>query len=504
MMVLLYFYITIFSFYFILLTLVSLRSERKIRDKYIANEIKFNVIVYATGKVKTLDNLIKQLKHQNYNNNKVSIYCIIDKVEDVNEVALQSDLEVKLIKYDNLEPVGKSQAYSIVAEKLLEFDDSAAFIFLDSKYYVNDDFLTNANYYMKNNNVVCPIIEYINEDRKLSLGEKIKLVYSRYYYNFLCVSRSKLNLTNLINTECLIIKSEIIRNLNNFDFNDKISELKFTLDLLKKGEKVVYKKDVIVYTDVNNFDKRTPSLSKRIEIFKKQIFEKSNFVVKEYLFSNLAPNILTYLIANYIIFNHVCKFPFIVNYSTVLTMIIIMFLSFLLSLSSINLYFKEYVYIAMYPLYSIRDLFLNLPPVRGVINFIKNKNRKRNVEKLFTNIIVNNGTRDITCQLELISEDGLASARFINRNKSYITKNQHLRMIDAIQELTLKLKEYGLTLKICQNCMFYQSIIDGSTNMVKGKCSCKFPGRVEGDEIQTLVWNTCPMFEKQNVISMFN
>ena len=76
-------------------------------------------------------------------------------------------------------------------------------------------------------------------------------------------------------------------------------------------------------------------------------------------------------------------------------------------------------------------------------------------------------------------------------------------MVDAIKELSEKLDDFGLSLKICQRCKYFQPLIDGSTNMIKGCCKCQFPGRVEGDIIPTLVWNTCPRFEEQNVVSLF-
>ena len=120
-----------------------------------------------------------------------------------------------------------------------------------------------------------------------------------------------------------------------------------------------------------------------------------------------------------------------------------------------------------------------------------------------TNIIVTDGKRDFQCQLELISDEGLARVKFINKGKTYITKNNHLRMVDAIRELTEKLNDYGLSLKICQCCKYFQPLIDGSTNMVKGCCKCQFQGRVEGDIIPTLVWNTCPKFEEQNIVNLF-
>ncbi len=38
---------------------------------------------------------------------------------------------------------------------------------------------------------------------------------------------------------------------------------------------------------------------------------------------------------------------------------------------------------------------------------------------------------------------------------------------------------------------------------LKGTCNCQFAGRVQGDIIPTLIWNTCPKFEEQNVVPLF-
>ena len=77
-------------------------------------------------------------------------------------------------------------------------------------------------------------------------------------------------------------------------------------------------------------------------------------------------------------------------------------------------------------------------------------------------------------------------------------------MIDAVRELTTKLADYGMTLKVCQCCKYFQPIVDGSTNMGKGCCQCQFEGRrTPGDIIPTLIWNTCPNFEEHNVVNLF-
>ena len=168
-----------------------------------------------------------------------------------------------------------------------------------------------------------------------------------------------------------------------------------------------------------------------------------------------------------------------------------------------GIYAKEYLYLFAYPIYSLCHIIKNFPPIRAIINFVKNRNRKHNIEKMTTSVIVSDGNRDFCCKLELISEDGLAKVKFINNKKSYITKNNHLRMVDALKELSSKLNDYGLYMKICQNCKYFQPVIDGTTNMIKGKCNCQFEGRVDGDIIPTLIWNTCQKFEKQNVVNLF-
>ena len=122
-MTLLYLYITFFTIYLVILAFVSMKPERKFRDKYTSKDSNLCVVVYATGVTDTLENLIKQLKNQNYPKQNYTIYTILDKCENVSEVTLQSDLNVNVINIDNLEPIGKSQAYSIIAEKLHDIKD---------------------------------------------------------------------------------------------------------------------------------------------------------------------------------------------------------------------------------------------------------------------------------------------------------------------------------------------------------------------------------------------
>ena len=502
-MTVLYFYITIFTVYFIILAFASLQPARKYRDKYTSKDSNICVVVYATGEVPMLENLIKQLKNQDYLHERYTIYIVLDKVENPPEILFQAELGINVINVNNLEPIGKSQAYSILAEKLSEAPNLDAYVFMDSKNYVDSDFLSNINFYLTKYDVFMPMINYIGEYSELSFWDCVKATYIRYISKFIYSTRTRLGFTNLINTDSFVIKRDVLNEIGSFDFRDKTSELKYTLKLAQEGYQNAFIDDLKMYTTIENFDFRIPSLSKRIGLFWNNIMHAQTFGAFEYALSQIMPNWLVCVLVYSVILMHSYTFPFVVNYSLILITAIFLTLSFCISLFSANIHAKEYLYLFAYPIYSTGHIIYNFPPVRGIRNFIKNKNRKHNIEKMTTNVIVSDGKNDFQCTIELISDDGLARVRFINNGKSYTTKNNHLRMVDALKELTQKLNDYGLYLKICQNCKYFQPTVDGSTNMVKGVCNCQFEGRVSGDIIPTLIWNTCPNFEKQNVVNLF-
>ena len=502
-MTILYIYITIFTLYFIVLACANIKPTRKVRDKYTPKDSNICVVVYATGEAKTLDNLIMQLKAQTYPKQRYTIYAILDRCEKSEDVTLQGDLDVNVININNLEPIGKSQAYSILAEKLSEAKNLDAYVFLDAANYVDSDFLMNINYYLTKHDVFMPMINYIKEDKELTLLENIKATYARYCAKFLFASRTKLKLANLVNTNAFVIKKDILHRIESFEFQDKAAEILYTIKLTNEGICPAYIDNLKVYTGISNYDSRIPSLSKRINIFRSNFTHSPNILTQEYVCSLIQPNWLACVLIYAILLSHSYTFPFWAGYTTILISSIILALAFCASLIHARLYGKEHLYLFAYPVYSIAHILKNLPPVRFIRKVFDKAKHKHQIEKMVTNVIVTDGKKDFQCQLELISDDGLARVKFINKGKTYLTKNNHLRMVDAIRELSDKLSDYGLSLKICQSCKYFKPLIDGSTNMIKGCCTCQFEGRVEGDIIPTLVWNTCPKFEEHNVIKLF-
>ena len=221
-MSLLYIYITIFTLYFITLVLASTRTTRRIRDKYTSKDSNLCVVLYASGVTDTLENLIRQLKNQTYSMQYYTIYVILDKCENVSEVTLQSDLNVNVISVNNLEPRGKSQAYSIIAERLKDIKDLDAYVFLDACNYVDSDFLENINYYLSKQDVFNPIVNYLPQENTLSFWQNVKSAYSRYVARFFNSSRTRLGLTTIINTDSFVIKKDLLNKIASFDFKDII------------------------------------------------------------------------------------------------------------------------------------------------------------------------------------------------------------------------------------------------------------------------------------------
>ena len=86
--------------------------------------------------------------------------------------------------------------------------------------------------------------------------------------------------------------------------------------------------------------------------------------------------------------------------------------------------------------------------------------------------------------------------------KKKFSSSKQIRMVEALNELTSKLNDYGFQLKICYCCEHFTSLVDGSQNMIKGLCNYEFKDRTAGEELQTLLWNSCSMCCPKKMISV--
>lgn len=501
---LLYFYVVIYSIYFFVSSIKNLSGKKfEIQRKYsgINAQNELCVIVYSHNNELILQNLIKQLKLQDYPVDKFSVYVILDNCSDNSEKLFINEHFIKVFNISDQDTVGKDQAISILLEKLSSAQNFNAYVFLDANRYIDESFLSAVNSALTDEPVISGSTVLVSEHP--CFGDKIKIAFHKYYTNFIQKSRSILGLASIIDSDILIARQEIIEKIGCVDFQNINSELKYSLLLSKVGFPCSFNPNIKTYINVENFTLRIPSLSARLRLFKNcftQLLTK-NFVFTEHVFSLLTPNVLLLVVSYIYLLKHSFKYYFIVDFSVVLLSFIILILGFSLSLVNSKLNRQEILYLFLYPFYSLGHIAKNLKLVKRIKSKITGKDEVFiNTEKLVVDILVTDGKSNISCKLELISDNGLAKVKFMFKKKKFVTSS-HLRMFDALQELILKLSDYGFVLKICQCCKNFTPNVDGSTNMVKGFCNNEFTTTTEG-KIPTLLWNSCRGFSQSEAKSV--
>ena len=487
------------------LSVRNLNDRRfRIQQKYNSFNFKNNfcVIIYSHNNEATLENLVKQLKVQDYPNDCFSTYIILDNCSDNSEKLFVNDNFVQVFNIQNQDTIGKDQAISILLEKLSALQNCNAYVFLDANRYVEKDFLFSINSALLDSPVISGSTVLVCEHP--NLFKKIKITFHKYYTNFVQKSRSLMSLASVIDSDILIMRQDIMEKIGCIDFQNINTELKYSLLLSKIGFKCTFNPNVKTYINVDEFNLRIPSLSARFSLFKNcftQIWSP-NFAFNEQVFSLLSPNVWL-LVFSYIYFlKYSYKYYFMVDFAVVLLFIVTLALGFSISLLNSKLKSTEFIYLFLYPFYSLVHIFKNFPLCRKIRRKITGKSDfKANTEVLVVEVFVTDGKNNIPCKLELISENGLAKVKFLFKKKKFTTAT-HLRMVDAIKELTEKLDDYGFTLKICQGCRHFASNIDGSTNMVKGFCNYAFSNSPNTGQLPTLLWNSCRGFQPNKICSV--
>lgn len=501
---LLYIYVAVYSV-FLLVSAVKNLNEKKFRIqrkyKNLSYENNLCVIIYSHNNEISLETLINQLKQQDYPQDSFSTYVILDNCSDNSEKLFINDNFVQVFSIKDQGTIGKDQAISILLEKLSAIQNCNAYVFLDANRYVQNDFLSCVNAALTDSSVISGATILLGEN--LPLSKKIKITFHKYYTNFIQQSRALLGLASTIDSDILIMRQELMEKIGCIDFQNIEAELKYSLLLSKIGFKCTFNPNIKTYANVNDFDLRIPKLSARLDLFKNCFLQiwTNNITFTEHVLSLISPNpVVLTLIYIYLLF-HSFNYYFIVDFSVVAISFGLLVLGFSISLLTSGLHSKEFLYLFLYPAYSVCHNIKHFSAFGNIKDKITgNKPEIVNTEKMSVEVTVTDGKNTIPCKLELISENGLAKVIFQFKKKKFNTKT-HLRMVDAINELTAKLSDYGFVLKICQCCANFAPNIDGSTNMVKGFCRYQFANMQAGGEIPTLLWNSCKGFQEQNIVS---
>ena len=504
----LYLYVAVYSLYFLALAIRNLNDKPfKIEKRYAQYSEKDNlaVIIYARNNRITLDNLIKELKMQDYPINNFRVFIILDNCSDGSEQLFIDEKFVNLIDIKNVGTVGKDQAVSMLVEKLANDQTIDSYVFLDADRSIPSDFLSTVNAALMHNSALSGETLIITDN--IGPVDKIKAAYQKYHMNFMRKARSLFGLAASADSGVFIIKKDIVDEIGCIDFKDINSELKYSMLLSKIKAPCTFNPNIQTYVDTANYEFRKPRLSARLELFKNCFSEiwTKNYIFAEHTFSLLNPNIWMILLIYGVVLKHSYRYYFFIDFKIVFFTFLILLAGFGISLINSKLRFREILLLCLYPIYSLCHIIKNLPPVRVIRNKILQKEEMaEGTEKLAIDaFVMNSAGRELPCKLEFISESGLAKIKFMYKNKKFVT-GKHLRMIDALQEIRQKLSDYGFILKICSCCKYFTSNVDGSTNMLKGFCNSDYPSPSIKEPKPTLIWNSCTDFEPAVVSNLFD
>ncbi|MBO5385364.1 glycosyltransferase family 2 protein [bacterium] len=501
----LYLYVIIYTIYFFILSIRNLNDRpfyiEKKYSKYDGGKKNFAVIIYNHNHKDCLEELVEQIKMQDYPLANFRVYAILDDCNDGSEKLFEHDNFVHVMNIQDVGTLGKNKAVSMLLDELKKDPTIDAYIFIDGIRKIESDFLTLANTALTNADAVTGELEINRES--LDIVDKIKAVHKKYHANFFKQARSLLGLATQIDSGLFIIKRDVLDEINGINFKDINSELEFSLLLSQTGHKCVYNPNIQSYILGQDCLFKKPRLTKRFNLFKTNFknLKTINFAFLEHFCSLLNPNFWALAAIYTLLITYSYSYQFLVPCNVVIFSAILLLAVFGISLVNSKLDIQETLLLMTYPIYSMCHIIKNFPPVRYLLQKIGAGSDKE-TDKLSIDVLVQTKHGDRGCKLEFIStESGLSKIRFIYKNKKYTTST-HLRMIDALQQLKSKMEDYGLILKICSCCKNFTSCIDGSTNMLKGQCHNEFPSPLLNEPRPTLIWNSCSSFEPAQINSI--
>ena len=177
----LYLYVAVYSLYFLALAIRNLNDRPfKIEKRYSQYEEKDNlaVVIYARNNKLTLENLIKELKMQDYPINNFRVFVILDNCSDGSEQLFINESFVNLINITGVGTVGKDQAISMLIERLSKDQTIDSYVFMDADRSIPGNFLTTVNSALIKNSALSGETLIITDNlgpllQKLSMGTEL-------------------------------------------------------------------------------------------------------------------------------------------------------------------------------------------------------------------------------------------------------------------------------------------------------------------------------------------
>ena len=462
--------------------------HEKIRN--IVNEKrKLCVLIYASAKDKGLDNLLGVLNNQSYDKEFYEVHVAYKKDETDTSFARDFALGARIHNIQNPDYFSKDKAVNLLLRKMLSENKFDAFVFLNPDRMVGEKYLENVNKSLEKSCVIVgsKVSFYEKNHIPKIIKNSIVSAYLKYTNRTNNIVRAMFQLPFFIDGGNLIVTSDIVEKMGYVGIEDKDSELEYSLDLASNDILSIYSPYVISAVDIKSYDFSSPTLRNKISLFSHYfglLFFK-NIAFKEFILFLMKPNSLVVLLSYFMLIYFCIYAPQHVSQFLVCLLGAFLFFNFLISIYVSRIGVIELFWLSFYPLCLIWQKLKLFSGTLTMRSIMKSKYEEENVNSATINATANNGKKDFSCKLDLVSEDGMRKVVYREGNR-FITTDSFLRMFDALEDITYKLKTKGITLKTCQNCEHFTLCPDGTLDCLNGKC------KIAQSEI--LVWNGCQYF----------
>lgn len=505
-LLIIFLYLIIYTLYYgFMVYFASKKNQIGLEQKYYASDLTGNlmVIVYKDNSDTDVISLVKSLKEQKYPKDNYQVHVIFDNCADNNESDEIEELGgVKVWRISNGTAMGKDAAVSWLLTRLVSFRNVNAFVFLDSNRSVDDNFLFEVNKFLFTNDVFVGATEYnVPKNDVIAL---IKNAVKKYQNRIFYTARTVSNLITPLNSGVTVIKQDVLETVKKVNFKDIKSEYEYSLLLSSNGFTPTFAPDV--KTRINYNEDPHISLKDRIDILKFSFnnLSRMNLKISEFLISMFLPSSLLILVLlggiYAFLYNFEVKNYFFYDLTYMLFLSAMLFVVYVKSLFVVS---DE----------KVNPFFLFISPLFSVINILLGIERRisKPVVRVFEKsggieypVDVYDNENTLKCKIEIKnSENGV---KVLLRYKENTMESPVLPTTQkAINEIAKKLRESGLTMKICSDCAHFGFKPNSGSNPLKGLCSNK--EKMTGDiQVETMIMDSCehfkPLSSLNNVVSI--
>lgn len=507
-------YLVIYGVYLLTINLKSLLSSNSFLyenspENYKNGELKNNklcVIIFANSKSRRLEPLLHALNEQTYGKENYSVHVIYAK--DSNSLLYTPDCMAgaQIHCVENPEFFKKNKALNAFMEKLIQGSKFDACVFLGSNRYVMSNYLECVNITLNKtqSSVITGKCTVVPEFKNHLIRAKVIEAREEFKNNTQNIARRMFNLASIIDSENCVITSDILEKTGRVCFETKEDELKYSLFLASNNIKPLYSPFVETIIEAENYNPVAAGFGVRFALFKyylKLLFKKPWYFV-EFVLSLMQPNIAVVFILYFVLLYSSFRFISSIGMKYILHLGVFYAAVWAIGLLASRLNPLKILFLLFYPFYSFTFNFKKMTRDISKKAIQRTITEEKNIKSATMDAIVTDGKKEAVCKMDLMTEDGMRRVILRFRKKRVIS-DESIRMYDAVENISKRIKSHGYTLKICQNCANFTSTQDGTVDLLKGVCKANTTGE-NPETFETLIWNTCNCFYAKPAVNVMD